>query len=715
MRQFLGSLLFIFPLLFFGQENIGNSERYPIFPACDSVSAKMQENCFNKTLIKKLKENFKLPALVAEENYTGQLTVLFEVTPEGNFRNIYVDAYYDELKTEIERVIKELPQVKPATYNGRPIFMQFKMPVRIPIEENTAETLPINTKKYSTFGTENTKEINQNKKRDNKVNTEYDSISKNTTGKNWQSPSYSSNINIPFSHEVYSRFDDDLNQIGTNAHTAVKPYLYKKVNTYYNFEEEKKNLAYDTDTWFGRKFFNEHLVRLQGEDFWFTADVAADLQIGKDFDADFNYTYNNTRAAVIQGGLGDSFNFYAAVYESQGRFAQYFNQYAESIRPDGGNPAIIPGRGIAKDFRGEDYDYPLAEGYISYSPSKFFNLQFGHGKNFIGDGYRSMLMSDAASPYPYFKVTTNFWKLQYTNTWMSMRDVRPAVTDSGSFRTKYMATHYLSYNVTKRLNIGLFESVVWENDNDRGFDLNYLNPIIFYRAIEFSTGSRGGNALIGLSGKYKWSNHFNMYAQLMIDEFSSGDIFGGKQSFKNKLAYQIGLKYFNAFDVNNLQLQLEYNQARPYTYSHNTITLNYGHNNQSIAHLWGANFREVIAIARYKKNRWYGSAKLIVGKRGLELEKDLDPYYGGDIYGSEYDIETKDGNEILQGNKTDFFYGEVELGYIVNPATNLKVYTNIIHRKLDPSIPDTPRKLQENTTWLNFGFRTDLFNWYYDF
>ena len=50
-----------------------------------------------------------------------------------------------------------------------------------------------------------------------------------------------------------------------------------------------------------------------------------------------------------------------------------------------------------------------------------------------------------------------------------MRDVRPVVTESGSFRTKYVANHYLSYNETKRLNIGLFESVIWENDNDRGF------------------------------------------------------------------------------------------------------------------------------------------------------------------------------------------------------------------------------------------------------
>ena len=177
---------------------------------------------------------------------------------------------------------------------------------------------------------------------------------------------------------------------------------------------------------------------------------------------------------------------------------------------------------------------------------------------------------------------------------MSLRDVRPEVTEDGSFRTKYIANHYLSYNITKRLNIGLFESVIWQNDNGRGFDVNYLNPIIFYRAIEFSTGSRGGNALIGLSTKYKVNDRVNIYGQLIIDEFSSGDVFGGEGSYKNKTGYQLGLKYYNAFGLKNLYLQTEYNRVRPYTYSHNTVVLNYGHNNQSMAHTLGANFSEFI-------------------------------------------------------------------------------------------------------------------------
>src|SRR5690606_23666897 len=149
--------------------------------------------------------------------------------------------------------------------------------------------------------------------------------------------------------------------------------------------------------------------------------------------------------------------------------------------------------------------------------------------------------------------------------------------------------------------------------------VNYLNPVIFDRAIEFSTGPHSGNALIGLTAKYKNSDNFALYGQMTIDEFSSGDICGGEKNCRNKWGYQGGAKYFNAFGIPNLYLQAEYNVVRPYTYSHNTVVLNYGHNNQSMAHPWGANFKEVVVVANYEKNRFFGNVKLIFGERGFDF------------------------------------------------------------------------------------------------
>jgi len=698
MKKILLSLILaIGPAWGISAQEISNPfEKYPVFPECVEASIAELPVCFNNTLRQFVLDRFQEPAVVGEQEYKGEMELFFEVDKEGAFRLLYADAIYQELKDEAGRVFDLLPTIDPATYNGRPTYAQFTMSLDIPLQAFVPETLD----SVAAGKTEPVVDVKE----------EYESLQKLP----YTNEEYKSGINIPLSHHNYFLFDRAMNQVGINNHTAQKPYVYSEVNKYYDFDAENQKILKNKTSWFGRKWWNEHLVAHKGEDFWFTLDLGVDLQVGKDTDADID-TWNNTRLLYTQGGIGKEFSFFMAVYESQGLFADYFNRYAEARAPDGGNPAIIPGRGIAKEFKGDKYDYPVATGHVSYTPSKYFNFQLGHGKVFFGDGYRSLFLSDNASPYPFFKINTTFWKIKYTNTWMSLRDVRPEVTEDGSFRTKYMAHHYLSWNVTKRFNLGLFESVIWENDNDRGFDFNYLNPIIFLRAIEFSTGSRGGNALIGLSGKYKFTDRINAYAQLIIDEFSSGAIFDGNGGYQNKIGYQVGAKYYAAFGLEGLMLQAEYNRVRPYTYSHNSVVLNYGHANQSMAHTLEANFDEFIGIARYQNGRWFGDAKFIVAKRGFEFNTEEDNfYYGGSIYGTEDDRVADEGNEVAQGNTTDFFHMELQAGYLINPATNLKIYGSLIYRDFNPTI-NTAQVFDNQTTWVNFGIRTDLFNWYYDF
>ena len=263
----------------------------------------------------------------------------------------------------------------------------------------------------------------------------------------------------------------------------------------------------------------------------------------------------------------------------------------------------------------------------------------GYSRNFIGDGYRSLLLADGASPYPFVKINTTFWKIKYTNTYMWLKDVRSAVTVDRTYATKFMANHYLSWNVSKRLNLGFFESVIWTNDNNRGFDANFVNPIIFYRSVEFSSSARSGNAVLGLTGKYKWNNKVNLYAQFLVDEFSISDIQAGEKSWKNKLGYQLGAKYFHAFGITNLYLQGEYNHVRPYTYSHSNPITNYGHNNQSMGHIWGSNFNELTGIVRYTKKRLFAEAKVSVGVRGFDFDTPTNALnYGSNIY-KDYDID----------------------------------------------------------------------------
>ncbi|WP_296315752.1 gliding motility protein RemB [Winogradskyella sp. UBA3174] len=683
-------------------QTISTYEKPPVFDECESKAVEELRACFNFTLNNFVYINFKTPSIVTENSYTGDVQVLFEVDTEGKFKVIFIDAIYEELKEETRRVFNELPKIQPATYNSRPIFVQYNITIAIPLTEPT-----LKEKKKEEVVVLEIDSLNTI------LSNEFDDINKNL--KPYDNKEYSSQLNIPFTHSYYARFDGEMNVIGANSHTAAKPFIYNDVKKYYDIAAEKESLAKETSSWIGRKLYNEHLVQVQAEDYWFTVDPILDLQVGRDTEADFNTTWNNTRGVFIQAGFGKRLNVTASVYESQGRFAQYFNQFAEGLKAFGPDPAIIPGRGIAKRFKDNSYDYPVAEAYLSYTPADFLNIQFGHGKNFIGDGYRSLLQSDVASPHPFLKLSATFWKIKYTSTWMWLRDVRDEVVEGGAFLPKYMANHYLSWNVSKRLNIGLFESVMWADTNGRGFDVNYLNPVIFFRAIEFQTGQDAGNAILGLSSKYKWNNKVNLYGQFILDEFSLSDITGGNKSWKNKFGYQLGVKYFDAFKVDNLLLQAEYNQVRPYTYSHNSIILNYAHFNQPMAHLWGSNFRELVLIGRYNYKRWFADGKVIIGERGLDFNTPEDSFaYGGDIYSTENNRPLDTGVTIGQGNKTTSFMTEIQAGYLLNPTTNLKLFTNIIYRDFNPEAV-TASTMHSNTLWFSIGLRTDLFNWYNDF
>ena len=699
-----------FSFLFFLSVLVGNAqtptlnqlessdERFPVFLNCQNLQGQDLKNCFYNEVQQLVYHTFKVPEKLVQNNYKGLVKVLFEVDVTGSFKVLYINSNNEELIAETKRVFAGFPKIDPPTYAGNPTYSKFNISIDIPLlspEQMAATALA--------------------KKENINVNeglTELDSI----VYKRFDNPQFASHLSIPFSHSYYAQFDGEINQIGSNNHTASKPYTYAEVEKYYNFQKVNAGLMKNKSGWWGRKVWNENLAEIKGEGYWFALNFLFNVQGGISNPSKTDYTFVNTRALNFKGGLGTHLNFTTTFYESQGRFADYYNDYANSIKPSGGNPAIIPGIGIAKPYNSDAYDFPMADANITYNAAKFLDLQLGYGKNFIGDGYRSLFLSDGASPYPFFKIDANFWKIKYTVNYMWLKDVRPEVTVDRTYASKYMVNHYLSWNVSNRLNLGFFESVVWTDTNGRGFDANFINPIVFYRAVEFSSSSRSGNAVLGLSYKYKWNNQVNLYGQFLIDEFSTSDIAGGEKSWKNKLGYQLGVKYFNAFKVDNLLLQLEFNHVRPYVYSHSDPITNYGHNNQSLGHQWGGNFQELVLLGYYHKDRFYANTKFTIGTRGFDLDTASDSYnYGQNIY-KDYDENRPydKGVKVGQGNKTSLFISDIQVGYLVNPATNLKLFGNFLYRNFDPTT-NTATVFKEQTTWFTIGFRSDVFNWYFDY
>ncbi len=111
---------------------------------------------------------------------------------------------------------------------------------------------------------------------------------------------------------------------------------------------------------------------------------------------------------------------------------------------------IIPGLGRAYGSNG-NYTFTNFAGSVSYSPIKILNFQLAKDKIFIGDGYRSLLLSDVANSYPFFKTTVNIWHLQYS-FWYSM--FQDMYTPNGALSKplkRYGTFHYLSLECYQEL------------------------------------------------------------------------------------------------------------------------------------------------------------------------------------------------------------------------------------------------------------------------
>jgi hypothetical protein len=236
------------------------------------------------------------------------------------------------------------------------------------------------------------------------------------------------------------------------------------------------------------------------------------------------------------------------------------------------------------------------------------------------------------------------------------------------YPSKFIAFHHLSVNLGKKFNLGLFESVVYAAEDSTGstsLRLDYLNPVIFYRAIEQQNGS-SDNVLLGLDFKWNVLKRLQVYGQFVLDEFLLENLKEGSGWWANKYGLQVGAKYIDAFGVPNLDLQGEINIVRPYTYSHNTIYGDYSSYRQSLAHPLGANFRELAGIVRYQP---WPRLNLVGKLLYIETGRDADNLnFGGDIL---KDNSTRNngsadpdyGNSTGQGFPNTIVHGSLVVSY----------------------------------------------------
>jgi hypothetical protein len=415
---------------------------------------------------------------------------------------------------------------------------------------------------------------------------------------------------------------------------------------------------------------------------------------------DTNKYWQNTRGFEIHGTLGKKLSFYTDFFENQAYFIPYIDSVVNAT-------FVVPGQGewkiFGNDKKGKDYNF--ASGYISYSPTNFLNIQFGHSKNFVGFGYRSLLLSDNSFNYPFLKFTLTKNKLQYTAIFSELQ----------SFKTKYYFYHYkkhatftyLNYVPQPNIEIGLFEGIIWHTSDDssyvKKFPFWYFIQIPLIRELHYGLNNKN-NALIGLNFRSKIYKYGDIYGQILIDNIS-------KINFKNRYAYQAGIHIYDILSskIKNISwlIQLEYNYARPYTYTHQIASCAYTQMNQSLASPLGSGFSEIIAIS---------SIKIFDFRIFAKYNKIINSYdtknsnYGSNILLPNTTANFKNTNNFVgQGNKTNISILSSTISYEINNKTHLNIFVQITKRNFKNEFG------QKQIFFVSFGVKNTLKNFYTDF
>lgn len=511
-------------------------------------------------------------------------------------------------------------------------------------------------------------------------------------------------INSIYQNASFQPYDRYLYNAESRFHTSVKPYdmaeVWKIVNVDTLFTQKHKNK-------YVNHLLNNDLIRFRSKDFNFNINPSFNFEVSKlNGENSDNIGWINDRGVFINGNITDKIWFYTGFHEIQSNFSDYRRDRITEL----GN-TTIPGISRGKTFKDEGgLDYAYAEGYVTYLPSQYFRFQLGHGKNFIGDGYRSLLLSDNAQNYPYFKITTNVWNVKYVMMWSQQYYLNPDHLGNTRYPKKWNVMHYLDWSVTKWLNVAFFETINWGEDtlgSNRGFEFNYINPCIFLRPVEFSIGSPD-NCLMGVSGKLTlWKKHV-FYGQAILDEFKFSEFKKHSGWWGSKYGLQAGYKTFDIAGVKNLDFQTEVNYVRPFTYSHFTYSQNYVHAGQALGHPRGANFYESVSFLRYNVERFFFEAKyeyLVYGRDTAGSN------YGGDIF-KLYQTRTNEYDNIIGkgGNQEIISYKDFNVSYMINPKSNMCVSLGVSNRTMKSEL------YEDENEWLFLvGFRTSLNNFYYDF
>ncbi|MDG1334280.1 MAG: hypothetical protein P8P74_18245 [Crocinitomicaceae bacterium] len=441
--------------------------------------------------------------------------------------------------------------------------------------------------------------------------------------------------------------------------------------------------------------YRKHLIEITSKDCYITISPAANISTGIDFsDTSDRTLMQNTRGVFVEGDLFKKFSFATSFYENQARFTPYEDNYYSSVGEQYQNAsgeyftqnAVIPGAGRTKDFKGDGYDYAFATGYFSYAPIKQLRITAGNNPQFIGDGYRSLVLSDNSYSAPYLRLD---WKInrKFNFTYYRSRLInllRRSVSSAAEvyYETKGHSVNYFTYKPTEKISVSLFEGSIWNRGDSLTSKMShplYYNPVPFVSSLILD-GENEVVSLLGINANYQVGDNHRVYAQLAMNDWNT-----------EKFGYQLGYRGYNLFGLNDFMLQMEFNHVPSGMYESENPRLNYSHYNLPLAHAKGSGFREILLRSNYEYKHWFVDLKSV--------------FYILNDFSQDAHLPVYEAEPSIDGA---IFYQSLEMGYRFNRKMNLSIFGRWRWRTTSQAgIPIA------NT--IQIGMRTALTNHYDDF
>lgn len=380
--------------------------------------------------------------------------------------------------------------------------------------------------------------------------------------------------------------------------------------------------------------------------------------------------------------VNDDFSFQGEAEGGELSFPFFMDSVVREQNKISSGPGILYSKYNSLSYNFFQYSFRAV-----YSPrtNPYFTIHIGKDRFFVGEGIRSLLHSSTANPYWFAMMQWNIWQIQY-NIWYALMDDYPVTHPvfQSEIKRKYGVFHHIQWNIYKGLSFGILENVIWKGSDSlhyRGFDPNYLSPFVFFRPQEYALGS-SDNSFLGAHLTWRFLKQYKLYSQIALDEFFLKEIRARRGWWANKQGWQFGLLVFKPFGIKNVVFSAEYNEVRPYTYSHAHPSQSYSHAGLPLAHPWGANFKEYLSSLDFRYKNWWCGMKAIYGISGKDSVRNTGPNWGGNIFLSYMTHPKEYGNITTQGVIQYWFQFHTWVRYFIIPKMNLYAEAGFVQRNI---------------------------------